>query len=156
MKQEIKKVENKIENIDKEKRRNNIVIHGLKIEMKDQENMEGKVEDFMESTLQVKVNTKAVIKLSDVTYLVELTKPTDKMKIMKNKNKLKNISPKIFINDDMNRIEREIQGKIRKQAKDEKEKGNKVKIGFQKLLVDDEVWRWDKDKNEFKKGDQKN
>ncbi|KAF5294672.1 hypothetical protein FQA39_LY02804 [Lamprigera yunnana] len=45
---------------------------------------------------------------------------------------------KIFINDEMTKDDREIQTKIRKEAADAKNERKKVKIGFQKLIVDEE------------------
>ena len=40
----------------------------------------------------------------------------------------------------MARIKREIQSKIRAKAKEEKGKGNEVKIAFQKLIINKEEW----------------
>lgn len=71
---------------------------------------------------------------------VELNSLEDKIKIMKNKNKLKGQDR--YINDDLTRQEREIQNDLRKGAREEKEKGNEVKGSYQKLLINNWVnWK---------------
>ncbi|KAK9753495.1 hypothetical protein QE152_g2001 [Popillia japonica] len=42
--------------------------------------------------------------------------------------------------------EREIQGKIIGKANEERAKGRKAKVGYQKLILDDNVWKWSKGK----------
>ncbi|KAK9679278.1 hypothetical protein QE152_g40149 [Popillia japonica] len=62
---------------------------------------------------------------------------------MQNKAKLREYREgRIYINDDMTKEEREIQGRIRRKAKEERTKGKKVKIRFQKLIVEGEQWSW--------------
>ncbi|KAK9722634.1 hypothetical protein QE152_g19581 [Popillia japonica] len=58
---------------------------------------------------------------------------------------------KIYINDDMTKEERGIQEKIRRKAKEERMKGKTVKIGFQKLIVEGERWRWNKEEENWNK-----
>ena len=65
-----------------------------------------------------------------------------------NKCKLKELKEqRIYINNDMSKVEREIQAVIRKKAKEQKEKGMQVKIGFQKMVVNGVLWRWSKEGN---------
>ncbi|KAJ8912534.1 hypothetical protein NQ315_014478, partial [Exocentrus adspersus] len=45
---------------------------------------------------------------------------------------------------DLTKEERKIQKTIREKAKQEKEKGNDVKVGYQKLVVNGKVWKWNK------------
>ena len=85
-------------------------------------------------------------------YLIKLNNSIDKQTVMKNKYKLKNIvEQRVFISDDMSKEEREIQAKIRVKAKEEKDKGQQVKIGFQKVIVNNDIWKWNKAKNIFEK-----
>lgn len=71
---------------------------------------------------------------------------------MKNKHKLKNLKgEKIFINEDLTIDERRKQNKIRNMAKTFMEEGKKVKLGYNKIIVDGEEWRWNKTKNELEK-----
>jgi len=53
--------------------------------------------------------------------------------------KKKNLIRGIYIDNDLTRTERETQEKLKEKAKEEKEKGNKVKISYGKILVND-VW----------------
>jgi hypothetical protein len=56
-------------------------------------------------------------KIKEGMCLVELRNETDKGTVMKNKAKLKEIKePRVYINDDMSKIEREIQKKNKNQG----------------------------------------
>lgn len=152
LKHKIKKVEERVEKMENEKRRNNIVIHGLQFESTDQNVLKARVEDFIKTALNVEIGTKSVRKLNDKMCIVELQNGTDKEKIMKSKSKLKGMKDhEIYINNDLSKTEREIQGKLRNIANAEKSKGKKVKIGFQKVVIENEVWSWDKDKQKLEK-----
>jgi hypothetical protein len=48
------------------------------------------------------------------------------------------------------KIEKEIQTKIRNKAREERAEERRVKMGFQKLIVNQE-WKWDREKNVLKK-----
>ena len=52
---------------------------------------------------------------------------------MKNKSKLHGEDR--FIDNDMTKTEREIQKALRSRAKEEREKGNTAKVGYQKILI---------------------
>lgn len=84
-------------------------------------------------------------KLNQTTCLVELFTLEDKVQIMSKKGKLRNHkSKRIFINDDMSKEERIIEGKLREKAKSERALGKTVKQGFHKLIIDGQVWKWAK------------
>ncbi|KAF2899315.1 hypothetical protein ILUMI_06861 [Ignelater luminosus] len=77
----------------------------------------------------VKAKIENAHKLGPKTCLIELDQQ-EKIKIMNNKAKLKNVKEeKIYINDDVTVREREIQKSIRKMAQEERDKGNEVQIG---------------------------
>lgn len=48
----------------------------------------------------------------------------------------------IYIDDDLTKMERERQNHLRDKAKEEREKGNDVKIGYEKIFVKDSWYRW--------------
>lgn len=50
--------------------------------------------------------------------------------------KKKNLEKGIYIDDDLTRREREIQGKLRRMAMKEKEKGKEVKVSYMKMYID--------------------
>lgn len=145
IKEKIEHLENKMEKMERDSRRNNVVIQGIPVSTEDQNKIKEKVDELLENTLNIKIDVQGVRKINEKMCLVELKNSADKEKIMKNKNKLKQIREhKIYINDDMSKTDRYIQGEIRKQAREEKNKGNKVKVGYQKLVVNDEVFVWNK------------
>lgn len=157
LKQQIQEIERRVDNLEKEKRRKNVVIQGLEVNTNNQNILKEEVEDFMKSTLKINTEIKGARKLSKKVILVEMKNTTDKEDVMKNKSKLKEVrNTKIYINDDMSKNEREIQGKIRQKAKEEATNGKNVKIGFQKLIINEEEWVWNRETEIFeKKGRQK-
>ncbi|KAL6268264.1 hypothetical protein P5V15_001380 [Pogonomyrmex californicus] len=64
----------------------------------------------------------------------------------------------VFIDDNLTRMEREMQGSLRNKTKEEKAKGNYVKMGYEKILtmrntlLKDYVWECIYAKKEHKKG----
>ena len=91
-------------------------------------------------------------KLGPNTCLVQLKTRDEKEKVMKNKNKLKNLDgEKIFINEDLTVSERRKQTEIRKMAENIRRDGRLVKVGYNKIVVDGEEWRWNKNKNKLEK-----
>lgn len=146
LKEEVKTINARLDAMEREKRRNNIVVQGLMLEDDGMLTPKEPMENFMKKQLEIDVGVKSAVKLGRKTYLVELDNANEKMKVMKNKNKLRNYKEgKVYINDDMSKKEREIQGKIRKAAQEEKKKGKKTKIGYQKVFVDDQEWKWCED-----------
>lgn len=91
--------------------------------------------------------------LSANACLVQLKNIEDKELVMRNKHKLRNMkgNTKIYINEDLTKHERMKQAEIRKVAKSMMEEGKKIKIGYNKITADGEVWRWNKSKNKLEK-----
>ena len=48
----------------------------------------------------------------------------------------------LFIDDDLTRVEREMQAQLRLTAREEREKKNKTKVGYGKILIGDRQYRW--------------
>lgn len=69
---------------------------------------------------------------------IENTK--QKTLVMTNKNKLK--GTKIIIENDLTKKELEIQRDIRLIAKEEREQGKQVKVGYQKLIINGQTWTY--------------
>ena len=76
---------------------------------------------------------------------VQMSSFDEKMEIMRNKRKLR--GQEIFIENDMTRQEREIQAAIRFRAKQERERGNSVRIGYQRLQINGTWENWGNPKN---------
>ncbi|KAK9712760.1 hypothetical protein QE152_g24755 [Popillia japonica] len=119
-----------IERREKEQRRNNIVMTGLPIDTDNTNILKEAMENFIKEHLEIDVKVQIATKLGAKTCLIALGSKEEKFKIIENKKKLKELQThKIFINDDLTKKEREKQTIIRKAAKEERIKGNTVKIG---------------------------
>ena len=53
-------------------------------------------------------------------------------------------------NADLTKKEIKIQSKIREIAKEERNKGNRIKIGYKKLTINGKEWKWDENENNVK------
>ena len=138
----IKKLEEKIERQDRDKRRNNVVIKGVQIEGNQ---MEEKVEELLRDKLKIvaKVKKGYSVKGKDDKRIIiaEMDSWENKKEVMKMKGLLKDTN--IFIENDQTYEERKIQAELRKIMKEEKEKGRKVKMGYQKIIIDEVRYDWD-------------
>lgn len=115
--------------------------HILKVDM----------EKLMKEHMELEINLKDAKKLGPRTCLITMNSVEDKIKVMKNKSKLRTCQKRIYINDDMTKEERKVQEKVRIRAREEKAKGRRVKLGFQKVKIDDEQWIWSKEEKELVK-----
>ncbi|KAK9692846.1 hypothetical protein QE152_g34873 [Popillia japonica] len=138
-------IEQKIEKIEKDRRRKNIIIKGA--EFKDKIEME-EVQKFIENKIGVKSEVKEVEKIGDGKNIrVTLENLETKHMILKNKSKLR--GSKYYIDSDLTDQELKIQKTLRVIAKNEKEKGKRIKVGFQKIIMDGKTMIWDKNKNDL-------
>lgn len=153
LKQEVGHLKHTVEQIDKENRRNNIIVHGMEIK----DDMEKNINELIASQLQVEATTKEIYKLGPTVYKVKLNNWKDKEHIMKNKNKLKNFgNGKIYISHDLTKTELETQRKLRNVAAEERSKGREVKMGYQKITMDGKMWTWDCEEEQIKEYNDRN
>lgn len=146
MKREIKLTKEKVEQLEKEKKANNVIMQGLPIQTTDSKQLKEDMIAFMREELGIEAKIEEVYKLGYKTCLIKMENSKEKDKIMENKNKLKTRKREIYINNDMTKEERKIQQEIRKIAKIEKSKGKTVRVGYQKVTMDGVVWKWNKEK----------
>lgn len=149
LKNDIKIINNKLENIDRQNRRSNLVIQGLNIANNGEDSIRDEIELFIKTNLDVEVKIQKARKLANGMYWIQMGNTDDKYMVMKNKSKLR--GQKIYINEDMSKEQREIQKKIEIHAKEERKDGKKVKIGYKKLIINGEKWNWNPIKNELEK-----
>lgn len=149
MKQELKNVMKKIDQYEKEKKTNNVIVQGIPMKNSNPNKLKETITDFMKKELGIDVKIDEAYKLSEKTCLVKTTSRNEKMKIMQNKSKLRTVKPVIYINNDLTQEEMKIQKEILKIAKTEKTKGKNVQVGHQKLNIDGAIWKWNKEKNEL-------
>jgi hypothetical protein len=68
--------------------------------------------------------------------------------MMLNKSKLKEKKDeRMYIDDDLTKEERETQKKLRELARKERDRGKRVKIGYRKIQINGEWFRWGERRN---------
>nr|CAH7751249.1 unnamed protein product [Callosobruchus chinensis] len=136
-------VNDRVEWLEKEKRKKNALVTGVNMDTTQAADLKEYMQDIFKNLLAVEVQVKSTQKLGSRACLVEFEKEEDKEKLMKNKHKLKHFKDgKIFINEDATKKEREKAKQIRMIAKEERGKGKQVKIGYSKLIIDGQLWKW--------------
>ena len=136
----ITKLEKRLEGMDRERRRNNVIIKGIDL---GRHNLSETVDKLIKEKLNVETQVKSAV-LMDRTdtkvIIVQLRDFQEKMKVMKNKYKLKGLN--IYMEDDLTPAERQTQYEIRQKAKEIGNMGKAVKVGYRKLIVDGEIYKW--------------
>ena len=117
----------------------NVMIKSNGMGTENQETLNMKVKDVVR---KIEANTAFIGKDKNNRDIVrvELNTFEENINVMKNKSKLQ--GQECFIDDDMTLNEREIQAELRKLAREEKEKGNSVKVGYQKLQINGNWVNW--------------
>jgi hypothetical protein len=143
MKTKMQYMEDKLEQMERHQKKNNIVIYGMELTKEKNETLEKKLEEWIKNNLRIDVEIESVYKINKEMYVGQVSKYEKKIEIMKKKSCLReNENKKIFITNDLTKKERDIQGWIREEANAEKEKGNKVRIGYKKLTINEKIWTW--------------
>lgn len=143
MKKIITELDNRLERLENGRRKNNIVVQGVRIETNNPEVLQNTIGNFLEKELQIETVVESAVRLGERTCLVGLANQEEKRKVMLNKQKLRfKTGERVYIQEDMSKKDREIQKKIRMRAKEERDKGKTVKIGFRKIFIETEEWRW--------------
>lgn len=148
MKEELRSMSWRINKLEEAKRENNIVVTGMEIITEENAVLKETVETLVRDVMGLEIKAKAAHKLGPKICLVELNTKEDKLKVMKNKQKLKGLKDKkIFINNDLTPEERDIDRSIRKIAHEERSKGKNVWYGYHKITVDGKKYIWNRDKS---------
>ena len=92
--------------------------------------------------MQIKIEDAFEVRKSEGKELIvaKVASVAEKIEVMKNKGKLK--GKWIYIDDDLTKEERETQSEIRKQAREERDKGKTVKVGYKKLIINGTLFKW--------------
>lgn len=143
MLERLREIERREEARERRERRNNIILKGEELPCGG--TPKANVEQVLVQHLQVKAEIEEAFWIGrgkrGSALIAKLKSWQQKKEVMMNKNKLKN--KKIYINNDLTKKkERRIQREIAEVAKVEREGGAKVKIGYQKLKVNDRIVRW--------------
>lgn len=150
LKKEMGKLKSSMEIMEKRSKENNVIITGILIDTTEGILLEQSMSNFFRQHLELNIKPKRAIKLGPKICLVELNTEQEKRDIMQNKRKLRNIKEeKIFINEDLTRAEREMKKEIKARAQEEMAKGKEVKMGFKKVIIDGQEWRWSKEESKL-------
>lgn len=140
-------LERKMEIKEKQEKKNNIIIKGLKINQGDKKT---ELKNFLKDELDIDVKPKEVrtIGKEKKNLLVILNTWEEKQEIMKNKQRLRNKkeTEKVYVDNDLTENEIKIQKKITEIANKFKEEGKITRVRYQKIEVDGKWWCWDKER----------
>lgn len=116
----------KLEAFEKQKRRKTVITE-LVLKPRESIKQVEEITDFLKKQLKVHAAVKTVTTIM----------------VMVNKAKLKKWKPeRVFINDDYIKEAQQKYKEIRKAADEPKRKGKNVKIGYNKIIRDGIVWKW--------------
>lgn len=132
---EVGKLKRWIKDKEKEDRRNNVAIKGLRLE-DDIVDWKVWVQNFLLEKLGVKCVVSNVRK-SGAVIIVKL-EYEDKREVMKNKYKLK--GGNVFIENDLTWEERKVQEEMRKWANEKRSKGEDIKVGYARVRIKG-IWK---------------
>jgi hypothetical protein len=146
----MKMIEEKMEQREKKERKNNVIITGIGAKSG---NIERGMEEWLGREIGVKVNVKEAFKINkDKMMLAKIESWEQKKNILLNKSKLKEKEDeRMYIDDNLTKEEREIQKKLRELAREERNKRKRVKIGYRKIQINGEWFRWDEREEKLKK-----
>jgi uncharacterized protein YlxW (UPF0749 family) len=90
------------------------------------------------------VNVKEAFQINkDKRMLAKIESCEQEKNIMLNKTKLKEKKDeRMYIDDDLTKEERETQKKLRELAREKRGRGKRVKIGYRKIQINGEWFRW--------------
>ncbi|KAF5303461.1 hypothetical protein FQA39_LY09924 [Lamprigera yunnana] len=70
----------------------------------------------------------------------------EKMEVMRHKAKLRNLrGEKVYTNNDQTRQKRGVDKLIKERVDEERRQGKKVRYVYQKLIIDEKEWKWNKE-----------
>ncbi|KAJ8686028.1 hypothetical protein QAD02_021821 [Eretmocerus hayati] len=128
----------------KQEKKNNIIIRGFHTQS---QNISHEVESYLNVNLQLDINvTEAnLIRVPRGKNLIvaKLSSIEEKIRVMQNRNKLRD--PSVSIANNRTRKERETQSNLNQIAEKMKSEGKTVTVGYRKLIVDGNVMIWKDD-----------
>lgn len=133
-------VENRLESIERDKIRNNLVVSGIEVEDQGEEQIKKTMQEMLEKQLGIRVEIERATKINRQKCVIKIKEWRDKIRILTEKRKLRGGT--IYIDSDLTKKQREVQKKIRDEAKKQRESGKAVKVGYNRLTVNNEIWVW--------------
>ena len=138
--EEVRKMKWQKEKEERFRKINNIVVTGLR---KKEHMTASEVEEFLKEKIGVTAGVEAVWWVyvnNEKAVGTEMRCWNDKMKVMKNKSKLKEANKRIFIEDDTTVQERNVRRIFLEKAREMREKGSPVKVGYFRIEIDGKIY----------------
>jgi thiol:disulfide interchange protein len=142
LEEKITKTEEKIEKLEKDKIRNNLIVTGMRMETENEELLRNTMEKMINKKLSLNVKVKKAYKIGQDRYNVEMNNWNEKLKVLKTKGKLR--GKEIYIDSALTLTEREIQKNVRDFAKKEIINAATVRVKYQGVEIDGRSWKWNK------------
>lgn len=138
---QLKSSQHKIEKMEKNQIRNNLVVTGIPTNSNSEKELSEKIKNVLETELKIKTTVKRAHRIGENRCILEMPEWSEKLKVLKAKKNLK--GKDIYIDSELTSKEREIQNKIRDRANIGKNNGSTVRVGYQKLVIDGAILKWD-------------
>lgn len=150
MEERIERLEKIGETKEREGRRKNIVVKGLREEG---ERIEKEIREVLKGIgAEVSVRGMRILEVGKKDWrgmaVAELGSAEERKRMMDNKRKLK--GGKVWIEQDLTWRERKARWKLRQIAAKEKARGNRVWAGRGKLRIEGKWWIWDEEREELR------
>ncbi|EZA61670.1 hypothetical protein X777_10502 [Ooceraea biroi] len=143
-------IERRIEWKDKEERRKNIIIRGIEVK-------EGRRKEAVQNLIN-QIGAKVEIldfkriggvgEKGEESILVKLKNEEQKREIMKKKKELKGRKERVM--EDWTWIERKMRWRLEEIAREEERKGRRVWIGYGRIRIEEQWWKWDESEEVLK------
>lgn len=137
----------RLEKMDRWQRRKNLVITGKNFQ--DGRPAQESIEDFLQKTISVKAKISSVHKVKDTMYIIRMHTVEGRVEILKNKAKLKDTAGRVYIDPDRTQAERELRRRLLERLREEREKGNMVKMRRRGLQIGDREYEWNDSENKL-------
>lgn len=144
---EIHRANEKIEKLEKDRIKNNLVITGQIVDNQNESVTTREIENMIKKEINVQITARNTRKIGDNRYIIELNNWEDKIKILKEKGRLK--GKELYIDSELTYKERMVQKFIRDTARAERNRGARTKIGYQKLEINGKMWKWNNRKEQL-------
>ena len=148
----VREIERKLEMKEREERRENIIIKGLK---KGDTSVEERVRELMgELKTEVEIRGVRIVGRREESkgemVIVKLGSIEQKRRVLERKMVLKGRRERI--EEDWTWEERKRQWRIGQIADEERKRGRRVRLGYGRVWIDGELWRWEDREEKLKDG----
>ncbi len=150
-------MEDKINELENRSRRQNIVVKGIDDkEGETWEESKNKVEEILDRKMKIKVDIVRAHRVGrfNARYgrpiVVKLEKERDKEMVMRKKNELK--GSLVFIEEDYSLKTRALRKKLFDIDKKERERGKRVIVTFDKVIIDGKQYAWNQEREDLEVG----